>query len=365
MSEVDRFDLADLERRAQQVLSGPIYDFFAGGAEDELGLLDNVAAWKRLRLRPHVLRDVSAIDTTTSVLGSHIAAPVLIAPTSFQKLVHPRGEAAMAEGASKANTIMVVSTRTTIALDDIASVAPEAPRWFQLYILNDRGWTKEIVELATELDYRALVLTVDAPVVGRRRRDEGNSFNPVDLMPPAHLPALPPEADAAFPTPADLYGFRSSTIHDPSIGIPDVEWLAEVSRLPVVVKGILRADDAEACVQAGASAVAVSNHGGRQLDSAVATADALEEVVEAVKERAEVYIDGGIRSGTDVLKAVALGATAAMVGRPAIWGLAVDGAEGVQRVIRGLGRELELAMALSGAPTLGDITSDLVVRNRS
>ena len=353
------FDMAEVEQLARELLPVEIYDFFAGGADDELTLHENVSAWNRLRLRPHTMRDVSVVDTSTEVLGSHVSAPIMVAPISFQKLAHPDGEAATAEGATRANSIMVVSTRTTVPLDQVSAVAPNAPRWFQLYILKDRGWTEEMVGRATALGYRALVLTVDAPIVGRRRRDENNSFVLSDRIRPAHLPAVSsPDSDVGLAP--DLYSFGASTEHDPSVVPGDIAWLKELSRLPVVVKGLLRSDDAKECVDAGASGIAVSNHGGRQLDSVVPTAEALPEIVEAVGDRAEVYVDGGIRSGTDVLKAVALGATATMIGRPALWGLTIDGANGVARVLRGLGRQLEVAMALCGARQIEDLTPDLV-----
>jgi len=239
-----------------------------------------------------------------------------------------------------------------VSLEDIANAAPELPRWFQVYILRDRGWTAELVRRAAAAGSRALVLTIDAPTVGRNLRALRSKFT----FPQSQLANLAP----GVPTdPAELQRYIGAQ-HDPVIGFEDIAWLRETAELPVVVKGVLRGDDAIACLDAGADAVMVSNHGGRQLDTSVATADALRAVAEGVAGRAEIYVDGGIRRGTDVLKALALGATAVMVGRPVIWGLATGGADGVFGVLDGLREELVRAMILCQTPTLGDISSDLL-----
>jgi 4-hydroxymandelate oxidase len=339
-------DLAALEEEARSLLPVPTYDYLAGGAGDELTLADNVAAWDRIKLRPRVLRDVGKVDTATTVLGTSVASPVLVAPTAFHKLAHPEGEIETAKGAAAAGALMVAATRSTTPLEDIAATA-EAPRWFQVYILQDRDHTAALVERAAKAGYTALVLTGDTPLLGQRMRDVRNAF-----VLPANVGEDALQAGAAVGSLID---------QDATITFDEIGWLHEVSGLPVLVKGVLRADDARACLDAGAVGVCVSNHGGRQLDGAVAAADALAEVVEEVGDDAEVYVDGGIRRGVDVVRALALGARGVMIGRPVIWGLATGGSEGVRRVLRGFQHELALAMALCGARTIDEVTADLVV----
>ncbi|TML92223.1 MAG: alpha-hydroxy-acid oxidizing protein [Actinobacteria bacterium] len=334
-------DLPGLEEQARQVLPASTYDFLAGGADDELTLCDSLAAWSRLRLWPRVLRDVAVVDTSTTVLGAPVAAPILVAPIGYQRLVRPEGEAATASGTARAGTLMVVATRSSVAIEDVARAVAPAPWWFQVYVLRDRSRTADLVARAAEAGCRALVLTGDTPVLGRRMRDERNAFRMhIDL---------------------ESSGRDRGAEQDPSITFAAVEWLAGLAGLPVVVKGVLRADDARTCLDAGAAAITVSNHGGRQLDTAVASADALPAVVDAVAGRGEVYVDGGVRRGSDIVKALALGARAVMVGRPVVWGLAVDGVDGVAHVVEGLRAELARAMALCGAASVGDVTSDLVM----
>jgi 4-hydroxymandelate oxidase len=347
-------DLAELERRARERLDRRAYDFFAGGADDEITVAANPAAWARLRLRPHMLRDVGAISTSTTVLGAPVSIPVLVGPIAYQRLAHPDGELATAAGAAAARTLMVVSTQATATLEEIAEVAPEAPRWFQLYVYRDRRIAAELVRRAAACGYQAVVLTADVQVPGNRERDKRNQFQ------------LPPGMGLAnLVAPDDRIDVVNIARHfDPTVTLEAIGWLGEQSPLPVVVKGILRGDDAVACLDAGAAAIVVSNHGGRQLDGAVPTADALAEVVEAVAGRAEVYVDGGIRRGTDVVKALALGARAVLLARPIIWGLATGGADGVQAVLDGYRDELERDLALCGTPTLRDVTPDLVAPPR-
>lgn len=347
-------DLAELERRARERLDRGAYDYFAGGADDELTLAANPAAWARLRLRPHVLRDVGAVTTATTVLGTPVSLPVLVGPVAYQRLAHPDGELATAAATAATRTLMVVSTQATATIEEIAEVAPRAPRWFQLYVYRDRRIAADLVRRAAASGYRALVLTVDVPVPGNRGRDKRNRFQLPPGMRLANLAVPEDRVDVV-----DIARY-----FDPTTTLETIGWLAEQARLPVVVKGVLRGDDAVACLDAGAAAIVVSNHGGRQLDGAVATADALAEVVEAVAGRAEVYADGGIRRGTDVVKALALGARAVLVARPVVWGLATGGAEGVQRVLDGYRDDLERSLALCGTPTLRDLTPDLVVSPR-
>ncbi len=343
-----------LEDRARRLLPSDVYDYLAGGAEDERTLADNVAAWARLRLRPRILRDVSQVDLGTTVLGSPVRLPVLVAPVAFHRLAHLDGELAVARASAAAGSLMVVSTRASTTLDDIAAAAPAPPLWFQVYVLQDRQWTADLVTRAAAAGYRALVLTGDTPQVGHRRRDAANNFVLPAGVGMANLPA---GAEAAVTDPDDYPGAHQS----PAVTFDDIGWLASLSGLPVVVKGVLRADDAQRCIDAGASGLVVSNHGGRQLDGAVAGADALPEVVNAADGKVEVYVDGGIRRGTDVLKALALGARAVLVGRPLLWGLATAGAAGAQGVLDQLGAEFARDMALAGARSVNDLTPDLVV----
>jgi 4-hydroxymandelate oxidase len=350
----------DLEERARAALEAGAYDYFAGGADDELTLADNVAAWSRLRLRPHVMRDVTVVSPATTVLGTDVSMPLLIAPTAFQRLAHDAGECATARAATRAGTVMVVSTFATRSLEDIAAAAPDHPLWFQLYVHTNRGWTENLVKRAADAGYRAIVLTVDVPVLGFRQRSESRSFTLPEGIAAANLTAAALPSVQKEGTRADG-GEDAAGQFDPGLIPTDVEWLRAVADLPVVVKGILRGDDARLAVEAGADAVVVSNHGGRQLDTAITGVDALPEVVAAVGTDAEVYVDGGVRRGTDVVKALALGARAVLVGRPIVWGLACDGEQGVVDVLEALRAETARAMALCGAPTVAEITRDLVV----
>ena len=277
---------------------------------------------------------------------------------AFQRLAHDDGEIGMARAAARAGTVMVVSTFATTSLEDVAAAAPAADRWFQLYVHSDRGLTADLVERAAAAGYRAIVLTVDAQMLGKRRRDERNRF------------ALPEGFTAAnLGRPMRSEGTEGSSLHadfaaamDPSLSFSDLEWLAGLSDLPLVIKGILRADDAAACVEHGASAVAVSNHGGRQVDGAVATADALEPIVDAVADRVPVLVDGGIRGGSDVVRALSLGASAVLLGRPALWGLAAGGEDGAFGVLSELASETRSTMGLSGARRVADLDRSMVGR---
>lgn len=340
------------------MLKPDAWDYYSGGADDEVTLAESHPAWTRLRLRPHVLRDVSEVSTGTTVLGRPVTMPVLVAPMAYQRMAHDDGERATARAASRTGTIMVVSTLATVSLEEVAACTTD-PGWFQLYVHRDRGWTAELVGRAAAAGYCALVLTVDLPLLGHRRRDERNAFT----LPPGLM-----MANVGAPVPigegSGLASYASAEL-DPSLTPDDIAWLAELSGLPVVVKGVLRGDDAGACVDAGAAGVVVSTHGGRQLDTAIATADALPEVVQAVAGGAEVYVDGGLRLGTDVLKALSLGARAVLLGRPVLWGLAVGGEQGVVDVLEQLRAELARAMALTGAPDLSALTTDLVADARA
>ncbi len=330
----------DYEQLAREKLDPGAFDYYAGGANDERTLRANIDALAQIKLRPRALVDVSAVTTRTTVLGSPISMPLLVAPIAFQRAVDPDGECAMARAAAAADTIMVLSTLATATPTEIAAAAPGAPRWFQLYCFSDRGLTRSLVEQAREADFSAIVLTVDAPRLGRRERDMRTGWSiPADIT----VPNFASAGGSAGGTPLDMF-----SLFDPSLGWDDLEQLASQTDLPVLVKGIVTAEDAELACDHGAGGVIVSNHGGRQLDGALATIDALPEVVAAVDGRVEVLIDGGVRRGTDVVRALALGARAVLAGRAPLWGLAARGERGAREVLEMLRAEIELALVLCG-----------------
>ena len=345
-------DLDALEQRARELLPADVFDYYAGGAGTETTLAEAPAAWRTWRLRPHVLRGVSAVQLGTTLLGTEVATPVGVAPWAYQGMAHPDGELATARGAAATGALMTVSTSANTALEDVAAARPAGPRWFQLYRLHSPGHTDDLARRAGRAGYTALVLTVDLPVLGRRHRDVRSDFAlPAALLLANHPPVTGPQPPL-------------QAAETPSWTAADIGRFARLSGLPVVVKGVLRGDDAVRCVAAGAAAVWVSTHGGRQADPAVASAEALPEVVAAVGEEAEVYADGGIRSGSDVLTALALGARAVFLGRPTVWGLATGGADGVARVIGGLTEELAHTMVLCGLDDVRAVPRDTVVRAR-
>ncbi len=352
-------NLFDFEAAASRLVESSAWGYQTGGANDEITLRENRRAWDDIAIRYRTMVDVRTRVLSTTVLGSPVSMPILVAPTAMQKLAHPDGECGMAQAAAAAGTLMIVSTTATTGLAEVQAATP-APKWFQVYIYQGREYTRELVRRAAAVGYKALVLTVDAPTLGRRERDIRSGFT---LPPGLHIANADHVGMDVVPTAtADASGlmhhFRG--LHDPSLSPRDIEWLRDLSGLPVLVKGIVRGDDAVRAVEHGASGIVVSNHGGRQLDTSIATARCLREVVTAVDGRAEVYVDGGIRRGTDVLKALALGARAVLLGRPPVWGLAVGGAQGAQQVLELLRDELDLAMALAGCPTIESITPDLV-----
>lgn len=351
-------NLAEVEALALGRLTPMARDYYASGAIDEVTLRWNREAYERIALRPRALVDVSTRDLSTTIFGRRHPWPLIVAPTAFQRLANPEGEAAVARAAAAEGVTMTLSTMATTSLEDVAAAAPGAPRWLQLYVFRDRDLTQTLVRRAEATGYEAIVLTVDAPLLGRRERDARNLFALPEGMSAANL------ADALARVSSDgsdsgLAQFFASQI-DPGFTWADLAALCASTRLPVLVKGILRADDAARAIEAGARGVIVSNHGGRQLDTAVASMDALPEVVEAVAGRVPVLVDGGVRRGTDILKALALGAEAVLLGRPILWGL-VDGEPGVRRVLALLRAEFDLAMALTGCASRAEVTRDLVV----
>jgi len=337
----------DFEAVARERLDPGAYGYYAGGSGDEQTLRANAAAYARWELRPRVLVDVDEVSTTTTVLGTELATPLLVAPTAFQRLAHPDGELAMARAAAAAGTVMCLSTLSSVTPAELAAAAPGATQWFQLYWSRDRGFTEELLAAVVEAGFRALVLTVDFPVAGRRERDIREDFTLPDDLPSPNLPVALARRDFH----AALGG-----IVDARLTWRDLEWLRSTCELPLVLKGVLTAEDTVLAAEHGAAAVVVSNHGGRQLDGVPATLDVLREVAEAAGDEVEVLVDGGIRRGTDVLKALALGARAAMTGRAALWGLAVDGEQGAARVLALLREEIEVGLKLLGAQAPAEVT---------
>jgi isopentenyl diphosphate isomerase/L-lactate dehydrogenase-like FMN-dependent dehydrogenase len=339
--------LADYEAAAAASLHPGAHGYYHGGAGDEITMRDNRAAWSRLALRPRVLVGVGERDPGVTLLGRRRPHPLIIAPMAYHKLAHPDGEVATARAAGATGTIICLSTFATTEIGALAQAAPDAPRWFQLYVFSDRGVSRELVARAVESSYEALVVTVDLPVGGVRERELRSRTDP------AAVPLVPSAVAAGLEgatTPAEF-----ATLIDPNLSWTDIERFAADSPLPVIVKGILTPEDARLAAEHGAGGVIVSNHGGRQLDTVLSGADALAAVVDAVGDRLDVLVDGGIRRGTDMLKALALGARAVMIGRPVLWGLAVDGAAGAREVIEILLGEFDTALALCGAPRATDL----------
>jgi isopentenyl diphosphate isomerase/L-lactate dehydrogenase-like FMN-dependent dehydrogenase len=341
-------NVADYESLAATKLSAGAYAFYAGGANDEVTLRENVEAYRRWQLRPRVLRDVADPGTAVTVLGQEVALPVLVAPMAYQRAAHADGEVGMANAAREAGTIICHSTFATSTAAEVAETGVK--RWFQLYVPRDEGLTRKFCDQARELGFSALVVTVDLPVAGRRERDLRSGWAvPHELFVPS-------------------VGLRGLTPHEvgrmvsPSVTWDDVESLASAAGLPVVLKGILTAEDAALACEHGAAGIVVSNHGGRQLDGVPATIDVLPEIVDAVAGRAEVLVDGGIRRGTDVVKALALGAAAVLAGRAPLWGLAAAGQGGARHVLELLRAEIELALQLLGCRSPGELTPDHVRR---
>ncbi|XP_038681878.1 peroxisomal (S)-2-hydroxy-acid oxidase GLO4-like [Tripterygium wilfordii] len=340
----------DFQVLAKQVLPKMYYDFFAGGAEDEHTLRENIEAFHRITFRPRVLVDVSRIDMSTNVLGYKISAPIMIAPTGFHKLAHPEGEVATARAAASCNTIMILSYVSTCMVEEVAASC-NAIRFFQLYVYKRRDISAQLVQRAERNGYKAIVLTGDVPRLGRREADIKNKMVAPQLKNFEGLLSTEVVSDDG----SNVQAFVKKTL-DASFSWKDVGWLRSVTKLPILIKGILTREDAIKAVEVGVDGIVVSNHGARQLDHSPATISVLEEVVHAVAGKVPVLFDGGVRRGTDVFKALALGAQAVLVGRPVVFGLAAKGEHGVRQVVTMLKDELELTMALSGCPSVKDIT---------
>jgi isopentenyl diphosphate isomerase/L-lactate dehydrogenase-like FMN-dependent dehydrogenase len=352
---VDPFlSIADYARIAEERVEPGPWAYLAGGSGDEWTLRENGAAFGRWTFRPRVLCDVSEISTATTVLGTPISLPVVVAPVAYQQLYHPDGDCATARGAAAAGTGMAVSTFCTRTHEEIAAAAPGLVQWCQLYVFRDRGVTREHLAEAAAAGCSAVVLTVDTPRLAQRERDLRVGFEvPADLP----LPYARSTIGNAAQNPADQFALL-----DDSVSWRDLEWIASEAKVPVLLKGVVTREDAEMAVKHGAAAVVVSNHGGRQLDGAPATLDVLPEVVDAIAGRAEVYLDGGIRRGTDVAKALALGARAVLAGRAPMFGLAAAGEDGVRHVLELLRDELTLALSLLGCTSPEEITRSHIQR---
>ena len=329
------------------------WEYITAGAADEITVRWNKEAYQRIRLRPRVLVDVSKLDTSVTLFGQEHAFPILLAPTSAQTLTHPEGELATARGAGAAGAAMVLSSFSSTSLEEVAAVA-KTPLWFQLYAQSDHGFTRDLVQRAEAGGYRALCLTVDTPISGARNRET--------------------RADVKLPPMPNLKGFKGvpngglrtgslqifSSLLDATLSWKDVEWLSSFAKVPLLVKGVLNPDDADRAVKSGVAGIMVSNHGGRNLDTVPATIDALPQVADKVSGRVPVLVDGGIRRGTDVLKALALGANAVLIGRPYVYGLGAAGEAGVTKVLNILQREFQMAMVLTGRTNIGSIDRSVI-----
>ncbi len=350
-------NLHEYQVAAQALLSPMAYGYVAGGSGDEVTLQENRAAFARWRLLPRYMRGIEQCEVGTSVLGQEISLPVIVAPTAFHRLMHDVGETATARAATRAGTIFTLSTFSTRSIEDVATEANNW--WFQLYMNRDRGLTRELVQRAEAEGAAALVVTVDLPLLGRREADERNRFGLPDGVTFANFQRVENRPTSTAVAGSALTNYANSL--EPALTWKDLDWLASVTSMPIVPKGILSPADAREAFEHGARAIVVSNHGGRQLDSAVASLDALPAVIEAIDGRGEVLLDGGIRRGTDVLKAIALGAKAVLLGRPILWGLAVGGEEGVIHVLELLRAEIALDLILCGLASVDEINRSLLV----
>ena len=344
-------NLFDYESLARRRLSQLALDYVSSGAGDEITLRRNRECFDEIRLQPRVLVGVSKIDTSLELFGERLDYPILLAPCAYQKLVHPEGEVETARGATAARAPFVVSTFATVALEEIAEATP-APLWFQLYVHPDQAFTRDLIQRTQDAGYRVLCVTVDTPILGIRDRERRAGFHLPPGIERANLKAL----GTAVTKMGHFEGGGNYSILDPAINWDTIDWIRSCTKLPVVLKGILNPEDARLACEHGVAGIIVSNHGGRNLDTVPATIESLPAVMEAVEGRIPVLLDGGVRRGTDIVKALAYGAKAVLIGRPYLWGLGVGGSQGIEQVIRILRMELEAAMALCGTPSLPQIT---------
>ncbi|XP_051242944.1 hydroxyacid oxidase 1 [Dicentrarchus labrax] len=358
--------VSDFEEEARKVLPKAVYDYYCSGADEQRTLADNVAAFNRWYLVPRVLRDVSTVDLSVSVLGQKLSMPLCVAATAMQRMAHFEGETATARACRAVGTGMMLSSWATSTIEEVmsamTSVGAGGVLWLQLYIYKDRELTLSLVRRAEEAGYKAIFVTVDTPYLGRRWADMRNRFKL-----PSHL-SMSNFSTASLAFSEGNYGNNSglavyvAKAIDPTLCWDDITWLKKHTHLPVIVKGVLNGQDAIQAVNYCVDGIVVSNHGARQLDGVPATLDVLEDVVRAVQGRCDVYMDGGVRRGTDVLKALAMGAKAVFIGRPVLWGLACQGEQGVTDLLELLKEELRLAMALSGCRSISEVNRSLVRR---
>ncbi len=351
-------NLSEYEELAKSVLDKAAYDYYRSGANDEITLAENLQAYKRVQLYPKVLVDVEKRDLTTSVLGQEISMPIMIAPTAFHKMACTLGEIATAQAAEANETLMVLSSLSNTSPEEVAG-STKGPLWFQLYIYKDRTLTKSVIQRVEELGYKALCITVDAPLLGRRERDVRNRFSLPDGLRIATVGDYLEKSMAENSKTSSLNVYFESLL-DQSITWKDIEWIRSITKLPIIIKGVHRPDDAIKAIEHGIDGIVVSNHGARQLDTVPATIDLLPSISNAVNDNLEIFLDGGIRRGTDVIKAIALGARAVLIGRPILWGLAVDGSKGASSVLRLIRDETDLAMALCGISRISEANKDLI-----
>ena len=355
---LDVLNIFDLERLAKERLPVLAYDYYRSGAWDETTLKANREAYEKLKIHYKILVDVEKRDLSTTIFGQHIDFPILVAPTAFHKLAHPDGELATGRAAVKAKTIMTLSSLSTTTIEEVAE-ATNKTFWFQLYINKQREYTRDLVARAESAGAKALVVTVDTPLWGRRERDVRNGFHLPPGLSAINLVKYQQDGIAKGQSGAGL-GQSFAWMLDATLQWKDLDWLASITRLPIIIKGVCRVDDAIKATEHGIKGILVSNHGGRQMDSAPATIDVLPAIVDAVGNRTTVLMDGGIRRGTDAMKALAQGAKAVLVGRPVLWGLAAGGQQGVEKALSMLREELDLGMALSGCRNLKELNRSLL-----
>lgn len=356
----DILDVKEFEHHAQNKLPKNIASFFSGGAGEEITLEENVSAFDSIKLLPRVLKNVDKRSLSTKVLNEDINFPLLIAPMAFQQLAHPKGEIAVAKAAHEHNIIMVLSTLSTTSFKEVRSNV-KTPLWFQLYIYRDRKITENLIQLAESSGYTGIVLTVDAPLYGKRAKE---ICNPLALTSEFEIKNLQAAGLNLKDIPTTKLTNHLTSLLDPSISWDDMNWLRSVTSLPIILKGIMNPKDIQIAIEHNIDAIIISNHGGRQLDTSLSSIDTLKLIRDSVEEKLEIILDGGIRKGIDILKAIALGAKAVMVGRPILWGLTVDGEEGVKSVLTILKSELDLAMALCGYTSISQINEDILFFSR-
>lgn len=357
MTMNDLITIDDIQERASDGMEHSIFDYYFGGADSEITLRENLEAFNRVFLRPRALVDVSVRDTSVTVLGKTLPHPILIAPTALAGMAHPDAEGGIARAAAATGTLLTLSIWGNTAMEDIAPLIDTW--WFQMYPYKDRKITQRLIERAEAANCSGLVLTVDTPIAGRRLRDARNQFALPNGLTLANMTEFALDAVQSQSNMSSMAAYANAQ-RDPALSWKDVDWMRSITNLPILLKGILHPADAKLAVEHGIAGVIVSNHGGRQLDTALSTIAALPSIVDAVNGQIDVLIDGGIRRGTDILKALAFGAKAVMIGRPVVWGLAVGGENGVKRVIEILRTEFDTALALAGCPNARDLSRDLL-----